>query len=379
MPGPRIDLEAEMVAWWDRWLRGAGPGHSDHVDVFVRRSTRPAPDLDLHDGYWVRDSWPSPSTAWATHTLPGPRTYDVQPDVGTTAWIDCAGHLPWGLSYDQRPDDAESLTWEWDPPALPVVGQPRVRLRLTSSAPSASLSVKLCDVFPDGTSALVTRGSLDLAFRDGVHSAPVPLTPGQEYDVLLDLDACAYELGPGHRLRLSVAGADWPNTVAPPGPVTLTFHAGELSLPTWGGSSQEPPVFQPGATTSSEDPSGVSWVVERDVLGRTTTCRVSSQSSYEVPHHGRAAESYSGSVSVDRRTFEQGASADCTFDLSWPGTEVRVHATMDVAVSGDEYEVTIVTDVHHDGRQIAGRTWREHIPREPVSDRGDKPSGPAGH
>ena len=56
-------------------------------------------------------------------------------------------------------------------------------------APLASLSVKLCDVFPDGASALVTRGSLDLAFRDGVHAPAerAPLVPGQVYDVVVDL------------------------------------------------------------------------------------------------------------------------------------------------------------------------------------------------
>ena len=98
--------------------------------------------------------------------------------------------------------------------------------RRAADAPAASLSVKLCDVFPDGTSVLVTRGSLDLAYRDGVHAPTeaAPLAPGRSYDVEVKLDACAYQPEPGHRLRLSVAGADWPNTVAPPAPVTLTVH-----------------------------------------------------------------------------------------------------------------------------------------------------------
>ena len=52
MPGPRIDFDAEMAAWFDHWLRGTGT-HEDRCDVFVRTSTRPEIDLDLHEGWWV--------------------------------------------------------------------------------------------------------------------------------------------------------------------------------------------------------------------------------------------------------------------------------------------------------------------------------------
>ena len=169
MPGPRIDLDAEMAAWFDRWLRGSGDdAHVDGCDVFVRTSTRPEPDLDLHEGYWLRlPSVPPVSVVEVRAPASLETTLRVIPDVGTAAWIDCAGHLPWGLSGDQRLDDARSLTWDVSPPSLPVVGHPVARLRVSASAPAASLSVKLCDVFPDGTSALVSRGSLDLAFRVG--------------------------------------------------------------------------------------------------------------------------------------------------------------------------------------------------------------------
>ncbi len=52
IPGPRIDLDKEMVAWWDLWLRGRG-AHEDARDVFVRTSSRPEPDLELQAGYWA--------------------------------------------------------------------------------------------------------------------------------------------------------------------------------------------------------------------------------------------------------------------------------------------------------------------------------------
>jgi hypothetical protein len=289
----------------------------------------------------------------------------VEPDVGTAAWIDCAGHLPWGLSGDQRLDDACSLTWEWPADDVVLLGRPRIRLRLSASAPDASLSVKLCDVFPDGTSALVTRGTLDLAYRAGVHAAtpPAPLVPGEEYDVDVALDACAYAFSPGQRLRVSVAGADWPNTVAPPAPVSLTVHGGTLTLPQWTGKDLPSPTFGPGNAASGEDRDDVTWTITQDVLRRTTTCRVDHGSVYEVPYDGTASEHYSGEVAVDRRTFAQHALADCTFGLTWPGIAVCVTSKMRVDVGAGGYDVAIDVTASHDHEVVAERHWSEHVDR----------------
>ncbi|MEQ6903809.1 CocE/NonD family hydrolase [Nocardioides sp. YIM 152588] len=368
MPGPRIDLDVEMAAWFDHWLRvpdGTEPAPYDSVsDVFVRTSTVPEPDLDLHEGYWLR--LPSvPPTAPARLALDAPEdgtALPVLPDTGTAAWIDCAGHLPWGLSGDQRYDDARSLTWDSAPPAGAVVGHPRVALRVSADRPAASLSVKLCDVLPDGTSALVSRGTLDLAFRDGVHGAPSPLVPGEVYEVELDLDACAFEWAPGNSLRVSVAGTDWPNTVAPPEPVTLTVHGGSLALPVLVGDHPAP-TFTPGEEHSSESAEGVEWSITDDVLRRTTTARTHSVSEYETPYDGTAREDYLGEVTVDRRTHRQTAHAVTTFDLTWPGVEISVVSTMDVEVSGAGVGVVIGTVASRDGEVVSTREWRESFPR----------------
>ena len=369
MPGPRIDLDREMVAWWDRWLRGRGE-HEDRLDVFVRTSTRPEPDLEVHRGFWAGlehanvtpgDPGADISTTSDIRMFEGPRTLEVQPDVGTAAWIDCAGHLPWGLSGDQREDDARSLTWEWPAPEGPILGHPQVGLRVSASAPAASLSVKLCDVFEDGTSALIARGTLDLAFRDG--PSPAVLEPGEVYDVTLSLDACAYRPDPGQRLRLSVAGSDWPNTIAPPAPVSLTVHGGTVTLPLWPGGRAEPPELAPGGESSDEDPGETTWTVSRDVLRRTTTCVVRHGSTYEVPGDGTASEEYAGEVVVDRRTFAQGAAAECSYRLRWPEADVRVSSTMRVDVDADGYDVAITTAAFEGDHQVSHRVWNEHFPR----------------
>jgi uncharacterized protein len=84
----------------------------------------------------------------------------VRPDVGSAAWISCAGHLPFGQPGDQREDDAWSLAYDWElGRELEILGHPRLAARVGASAPVAFLSAKLCDVFPDGTSALVARGT----------------------------------------------------------------------------------------------------------------------------------------------------------------------------------------------------------------------------
>jgi predicted acyl esterase len=358
MPGPRIRLDTELASWFDRWLRGRGE-HTDRCEVFVRSSTRPEPDLDLHEGWWLE--LPSvPPTSSTTLDLDGPRSLSVEADVGTAAWIDCAGHLPWGQSSDQRYDDARSLTWDLDPPD-PIVGHPVARLSVSADQPLASLSVKLCDVFPDGTSALVARGTVDLAFRDGVHGAARPLVPGQTYDVSVELDACAYSWDQSNRLRVSVAGADWPNTIAPPAPVTLTVR-GSLELPVLTGDHPAP-SFTPGAPHSSESLEGAGWEIRSDVLRRTTTALTHQVSDYSTPYDGHAREDYRGEVSVHRTTFHQTAHAVTTYDLSWPGVAVTVRSVMDVEIGADGYEVSIETTADRDGEQVSHRTWREHVPR----------------
>ena len=75
MPGPRIDFDAELAAWFDHWLRGTGE-HEDRCDVFVRESTKPEIDLDLHEGRWV--TLPSvPPVNDATLDLSAPVTLAV--------------------------------------------------------------------------------------------------------------------------------------------------------------------------------------------------------------------------------------------------------------------------------------------------------------
>jgi len=365
LPGPRIDLVPEMVRWWDRWLRGVDNGvdSAPVVDCFVRSSTRPSPVLDTHEGSWVSDDWPSARSTIRLLELDARAPYAGRPDVGVDAWISCAGHLPYGQSSDQRFDDAASLTWEWDGSGLELMGHSRARLQVVSSAPVAQLSVKLCDVFADGTSALVTRGLLNLTHRAGHAVAAEPLPVGVPVEVEVELEAAAYRFAPGQKLRLSVAGADWPNTAAPPEPVVLTVLGGTLELATLVGSSTYPvPEFVAGNAAGEASPDVV-WRVERDVVSGVTRCVVDHGSTYPV-ELGTVVEHYAGSVSIDPVTYEQRAQADVSFALTWPEVAVRVQSTLDVTADAQEYRVEITLTAEQDGELVRERSWSRAFPRD---------------
>jgi uncharacterized protein len=372
LPGPRIDSMPLMAAWWDTWLRGVEPSEDAALDlradapavtVFVRMSTRPAPDLDTHEGFWMREQWPCPRVGRREVVLAGRAPLAVDPAVGVDAWIDCAGHLPWGQSGDQRHDDASSLTWDFDADEATLLGHPVAHLQVSADAPIAYLSVKLCDVFADGTSALVSRGSLNLTHRDS-HTDPAPLTPGEIYEVDVELDACAYRFDPGQLMRLSIAGADWPNTGAPPQPVTLTVHGGTLSVPAWSGPSPHRPPTLVESRDEAETADDVVWTVERDVLTRVTSCTVDHGSTYDIPNDGTATEHYRGTVSVDRGTFAQRALAEAAHTISWPEATVSARSTLNLEADADAYRVTIVLEAT-DGDDVVGRReWHETFPRD---------------
>jgi uncharacterized protein len=146
-------------------------------------------------------------------------------------------------------------SWTGD---LEILGHPRLAARVGASAPVAFLSAKLCDVFPDGTSALVARGFLNLTRRRSL-TEPEPLAPGVVEPVELELDATSWVFPAGHRLRLSLAGSEWPNIVPPPAPVTLIVarDGSTLTLPVLDGPSPAPPPSlpppRPGGPTPTPD------------------------------------------------------------------------------------------------------------------------------
>jgi hypothetical protein len=103
---------------------------------------------------------------------------------------------------DQRPDDGKSLVFDSDPVSarLEILGTPVVELEVAVDRPVALLAVRLCDVAPDGASARVSYGLLNLCHRDG-HGSPTAVVPGERMRVRVPLNAVGYAFAPGQTIR----------------------------------------------------------------------------------------------------------------------------------------------------------------------------------
>jgi predicted acyl esterase len=391
LPGPNADIVPEMARWWDRWLKGVDNGidREPPIALFARRPTKPAADLKRMNGEWrFEPGWPLERSAEVPMPLDNAETpgrtrghldaLEVRGDVGWTAWISCAGGLPWGQPADQRPDEAHSLGYEWGPleHEVEILGYPRLDVTVTSSASVAYLSAKLCDVFPDGTSALVTRGLLNLTHRDS-REEPAPLEPGAPYRVTFELEVASWVFEPGHRIRLDLAGTDWPNAWPPPGPVTLTVErsGSAIVLPTLDGPSPiaERPVLPPPtreahpleSSRGAEMPS-VTWRIEHDIVAKETRAVTAyggtSQGDELRP---KTEEWYEGTVGVS--TEDPGRAwveAHATNTLHFPEATVSGDVRWTIRSDAEAYDVNLEAALTEEGEPVWSRRWQERIPRE---------------
>ena len=237
---------SEALRWWDHWLKDIDNGIMDEPQyrIWMHDSAPPAASAAEVAGRWIAEpAWPSPNVAMRQFALnvdglsdgAGPeRPLDVcsPPTVGLCMlfWGSGGDDSP-DLPVDQRTDDALLLCFDSEPLAgdMPLLGAPVVHLDVASDRPQAMVCVRLCEVLPDGTSALVSFGMLNLTHRGG-HEAIAPLEPGERYRVAVQLNDAARTLAAGSRVRVAVATGQWPIAWPSPAPVTLTIHTGTSTV-----------------------------------------------------------------------------------------------------------------------------------------------------
>ncbi len=99
---------------------------------------------------------------------------------------------------------------------LEVTGRVKAAVFVSSSAADTDLSVRLCDVYPDGKSYLIAEGMLRLRHRRSLEK-PEPLTPGKVEEVTVDCWSTSIIFNKGHRIRAAVTSSNYPRFDVNPG------------------------------------------------------------------------------------------------------------------------------------------------------------------
>jgi hypothetical protein len=93
---------------------------------------------------------------------------------------------------------------------LVIDGAIQVELFVSSNRTDTDFAVRLCDVYPDGRSMIITQGIRRMRFRNSF-TAEELMTPGQIYPITVELQNLALTFLKGHRLRIDVSSSDYPH------------------------------------------------------------------------------------------------------------------------------------------------------------------------
>ncbi len=114
---------------------------------------------------------------------------------------------------DQREVEKRSdvISFTTDPLThpMPIVGLVSTQITVATEADDADISVRLSDVYPDGTSFLLLDGSARMSLP-APYEKPRRITRGKFYQVPVELGHTAYIVNAGHRLRIALAASNHP-------------------------------------------------------------------------------------------------------------------------------------------------------------------------
>ncbi|MGK2852416.1 MAG: CocE/NonD family hydrolase [Candidatus Limnocylindrales bacterium] len=412
-PGPNLDDLHEIARFFDRHLCGIDNGWDEEPPIvwYEREFASPEPFPASLPGRWrAASAYPHPSTeirAWAfgdgaletgdVPTLAAIDTFRHRPTTGTRGPLSWgAGSAPNGLARDLRRDDDAGPVYTSAPlaEALEVLGVPEVVVHIAVDAPVATLSVRLCDVAPDGSVALVSGGVLNLTHRHS-HAAPEPLRPGVVEEVRVPLRTAGYRWLPGHRLRVALASSLWPVLWPSPFPGVFEVHRGPATpsrlelpvIPPAGGPGDarvpafrlEPPalVWPTAEALDGDGPASTDasvWRIDEDVIGGSVTVHVHDGGEDVVPDGRRlyAAETLR-MTAWDANPARAELEAQVVYrwqerepDRDGALTRIEIRADSRQSSTATDFDLAVRLEVDVDGARFFERDWHEVIPRHLV-------------
>lgn len=375
----RIDFRRQLVDWFDHYLKGVDNGVPAGDTIQFWTETGGGGRVD--GGVWRgREGWPhagrgarSVSFSVAPEGLVPPDEYDdgsVDAEYEIDHTVGMHSIDPYGAlvpPQDTAADDARSLTFDSQPLTSPLdfTGTGMVSLRLAADDPDPTVSVRVVDVAPDGSSKLVTHGTMRAQYRTGRES-PTPLDPGREYDIEIPLEPKSHLFEAGHRVRLAIAGTFFPEIMPAGDAERLTIRSSPddpaaVDLP---GRVRDDHEFEEGIDMAAPDrglPIESQWVNKSEAEWETTRERVADRAKTVSTHRTEASLPH---VDITRSgRYEATVQADdpdtllakneLELTLTHPSEEITITATSRF----DRDSAKVSTRVRVDEQTILEERW----------------------
>jgi hypothetical protein len=254
------------------------------------------------------------------------------------------------------------------PQAIEMSGSPEALLYVAlEEGDDVHLVVKLCDVDPEGRSALITTGWLK-GSHAGSHTRPEPLTKGEPGALRVPLWATSYQVPQSHRLRVSVSCADfprlWPTRANPQ--IRLCFGGSSrmsaIRLPTI------PPATIPGPEVRSPE-TGVNrapltvdfsprWEIAHDLATETVTVTAGERVVLLTPNRdGKLELDHLATASVAAaRPDAAKVAGETKIAVQTPGSNLIVVETRSWVTQNG---MTLSGRITVDGRLFFAKQWQK--------------------
>ena len=243
-PQSLIDMRAEELRWFNRWLKG-------YTNISATPEEFPVRIFVMGDNEW-RDEreWPLARTQWTPFYLHSRGNANSRFGDGTLSinkpeneptdmyQYDPAHPVPFitdptstqiggpdDYSAIERRDDVLVYMTEPLKEEIEVTGPIRVDLYASSSAPDTDFMAKLVDIWPSGFVQRLCDGMVRARFREGM-DRPSLIEPEKIYKFSIDCWNTCQVFKAGHRIGLEISSSAFPkfdrnlNTGAPLGITT---------------------------------------------------------------------------------------------------------------------------------------------------------------
>lgn len=228
----RLNYDELIYGWFDYWLKGdqsKDPAKMPRVTYYTMGANK----------WQTADAWPPPAaemTPFYLHSEGNANTlygdgqlsmkaqdqterfdafvYDPHnPVMSNGGNVCCTGNAVTGGSFDQRQMETRNdiLVYSTDvlTEGVEVSGSIETTLYVSSDAKDTDFTIKLIDVYPDGTAYNLDETIQRVRYREG-YDKEVFMEEGQVYKLDFTPISTSNYFAPGHRIRIEVSSSNFP-------------------------------------------------------------------------------------------------------------------------------------------------------------------------